>query len=95
MNATLTETNLQWVEATAKTLNVPPEAILNAILDHLRQKDKTGGQRLTEWIDAAGRDHVLTAELHQEVVRTITEVQDAVNGTQVYLSLLQQNQKSG
>lgn len=42
MNATLTETNLQWVEATAKTLNVSPEALLNAILDHLRHKDKTG-----------------------------------------------------
>lgn len=94
MNANLTEINLQWVEAMAKTLKVPTEALLNVILDHIRQKDKEGGQTLPDWINAAGRDQTLTYRLNEEVERTVTEVQDAVNGARLYLTLLQQNKKS-
>lgn len=91
MNAQLSEINLFWITTTAKRMGAPPEALLNVILDHLRQKDQENGQSLPEWIEAAGKDQTLTASLVDELRKTASEVESAVKAGQLYLYLIENN----
>lgn len=94
MNAKLSEINLFWITSTAKRMGVPPEALLNVILDNIRQKDQENGQTLPEWIEAAGKDQTLTATLVDELRKTASEVELAVKATELYLNLVENNRIS-
>ena len=61
---TITETNKRWLERAATQFDATPEAVLNGILDLLRQRNQNQGQgqKLSDWIEAAGQAHVMTSE---------------------------------
>lgn len=90
---TITETNKLWLQRTADHFQATPEAVLDGILNLLRQRDQNQGQgqKFTDWIEAAGQAHVMTSEQLVCLKRAINESEAAAKATQVYLSIIQTN----
>jgi len=82
------KTNLIWLEQAGQRFGAPPEAILNVILDRIRQKDE-GQKNLPAWVDAAGKDATVNAELLMELRKTSGEVGSTVKGCELYLRLIE------
>jgi hypothetical protein len=91
MNKILTETNRVWLEQNAKPFEVPPEALLNVILDRLRQKNLSAGECLHEWIDDSSKVEADLADSAAVVRKTATEVQSAARACRNYVSLIEAN----
>lgn len=88
---TLSETNRLWLDKAAKKFGLPPEGLMNVILDRIRSKDQDKDQRLMDWIDSAGAAEAELGELAQDVKEAVTEAKAAINATRLYVSLIQAN----
>lgn len=91
MNKILTETNRVWLEQNAESFAVPPEALLNVILDRLRQKNLSAGECLHDWIDESAKVEANLAESAAAVRKTATDVQASAKACRHYVSLIEAN----
>ena len=90
MKMELLEINGLWLKQAGAKMEVPPEALLNGILNHQRTRDGDGpGESLGEWLAAAGATHLLAEDILANLRETRVIVEEAARGTRLYISRIE------
>ena len=90
MKMELLAINGLWLKQAGARMEVPPEALLNGILNYLRTRDGDGpGESLEEWLQAAGATHLLAEDILTPLRETRVIVEEAARGTRLYISRIE------
>jgi hypothetical protein len=93
----LSATNTTWLELKSRELKLTPEIIMNTVLDRIRQRDEEPGQgkqSLIEWVDAAGSQASMYAEVLEELRRVGSDIESHGKAVRLYLHLIESNKPS-
>ena len=86
MKMELLEINALWLKQVGARMEVPPEGLLNGILNYLRTRDGEGsGESLEGWLEAAGTTHLLAEDILAPLRETRVLVDEAARGTRLYI----------
>ena len=86
MKMEVLEINALWLKQAGARMEVPPEALLNGILNYLRTRDGDGpGESLEGWLEAAGTTHLIAEDILANLRETRVLVDEAARGTRLYI----------
>lgn len=87
----ISETNKLWLEKAATRYEVPPEALLDAILARLRHHDGVDEQNLADWLDSPDQTLAEIRNVLRDLQKACGDAGSAAKATRLYLSLIETN----
>lgn len=85
--------NQIWLEKTGARYGLPPEVLHDGIIRMLRERDESGIQKIEHWLNASEQAWQHGRALLEEIQKTRSVAEDAVEAVRLYCIILEQELK--
>lgn len=85
--------NQIWLEKVGGQYGVPPEILHDAIIRLLREREESGTQKLEDWLKAGEQARLDGQELLEEIRKTRSVAEEAVEAARLYCIILEEDGK--